>query len=167
MDIHEHWKTISMVFNQATASTHFCSVATVNRDGSPRISPIGSLFLTGTGKAIYFESFPKDMRQNLEQDPRICVLAVASGMWTTLKAMFTGRFDRPPGVRLIGRAGIRRKATEEETKMWQQRVKAFRRFKGYHLLWNDMDHVREVTFDSFEPLRMGVMGRGLWGGVKE
>jgi hypothetical protein len=162
MDIDQHWSTIREVVNQALKSTHFCAVATVNPDGSPRISPIGSIILGEKGKAFYFEEFPKNMRQNLRQDQRICVLAVAGGFWFWLKSLFRGRFATPPGVRLIGRAGARRRATEEEVNRWQKRVRPFRRFKGYKLLWKDMRHVRDVTFDDFEPLRLGPMGRGLW-----
>lgn len=162
MDIQQHWNTIRKVVNQALESNRFCAVATVNPDGSPRVSPIGSLFLDDAGKAFYFEEYPKNMRQNLDQDQRVCVLAVTGGFWYWLKALFRGRFDTPPGVRLMGRAGAKRMATEEELKQWQERIRPFRRFKGYKLLWKDMRYVREITFDAFEPLRLGPMSRGLW-----
>ncbi|HKI48952.1 MAG TPA: pyridoxamine 5'-phosphate oxidase family protein [Desulfobacteria bacterium] len=162
MDIKQHWKTIRKIVNQANRSNRFCAVATVNPDGSPRISPIGSLILGEAGKAFYFEKFPKNMRENLDRDPRICVLAVCGGFWFWLKSLYRGRFDAHPGLRLMGRAGGRRMATQEEVKQWQKRVRSFRRFKGYELLWKDMRHVRDVTFDAAEPLRLGPMARGLW-----
>jgi len=56
------------------------------------------------------------MRQNLDRDQRICVLAVTGGFWFWLKALFRGRFDAHPGLRLTGHAGARREATEEEVK---------------------------------------------------
>ena len=31
------------------------------------------------------------------------------------------------------------------------------RIKGYNLLWKDMRYVREVSFESFELLRLGIM----------
>ncbi|MBT3255861.1 MAG: pyridoxamine 5'-phosphate oxidase family protein [Deltaproteobacteria bacterium] len=162
----QHWKTIRNIVNQALKTNRFCAVATVNPDGSPRISPIGSLILGEAGKAFYFEEFPKNMRQNLDRDQRICVLAVTGGFLFWLKALFRGRFDALPGLRLMGRAGGRRKATEEEVTQWQKRVRPFRRLKGYKLLWKDMRHVRDVTFDAAEPLRLGPMARGLWEGDK-
>lgn len=162
MDIQKHWETIRQVVQQALESSHFCAVATVNQDGSPHVAPIGSLFLGEAGKAVYFEEFTKNTRQNLDWDQRICVVAVNSGFWFTLKSLIQERFPTPPGVRLMGRAGARRKATQEEVKEWQKRVRRFRKFKGYDLLWKDMRHVHEVIFDSFEPLRLGPMGRGLW-----
>ncbi|HVN96442.1 MAG TPA: pyridoxamine 5'-phosphate oxidase family protein [Syntrophorhabdaceae bacterium] len=167
MDIQQHWGAIRNVVNKALESNHFCAVATVNPDGSPRVSPIGSLILYETGKAFYFEEFPKNMRLNLDRDQRICVMAVNGGFWHWLKALFKGRFDAPPGVRLTGRAGARRMATQEEVKQWQERVKRFRRFKGYKLLWKDMRYVREVIFDGFEPVHLGLMGEGLWEERKE
>ena len=162
MDMEAHWKLIRRTVNHALKTNRFCAVATINADGSPRISPIGSLFLGETGKGIYFERFPKEMRENLERDQRICVLAVSGGFGYWCRALFRGRFDSPPGLRLMGRAGVRRPATPKEMEQWQQRVRPFRRFKGYRLLWTDMRFVRDVTFDNFDPLRLGPMASGLW-----
>ena len=165
MDIEKNWETIVKVVHGALRTKRFCSVATINEDGSPRLAPIGSLFLGDVGRALYFEVLVKDMRKNLDRDPRICVLAVTGGSWSSLKSLFKGRFDSPPGVRLIGRAGPRRTPTAEEDLRWKNRIKPFRRLKGYNLLWGQpQNFVRDVTFDSFEPLRVGVMGEGLWEG---
>lgn len=167
MELEQHWKTICKTVNRALKSNHFCALSTINPDGSPRITPIGSLILEEPGKAFYFEQFPKDMRRNLERDQRICVLAVAGGLGFWLKALFRGHFDSPPGLRLTGRAGVRRQATKREMEQWQERVRPFRRLKGYKLLWKDMRYVRDVTFDAVEPLRLGAMGRGLWDGGEQ
>jgi hypothetical protein len=35
-------------------------------------------------------------------------------------------------------------------------------FKGHDLLWSRLKYVRDVTFDSFEPVHAGLMTRGLW-----
>ena len=86
----QHWKTIRETVNQALRCNRYCAVATINPDGSPRISPIGSLVLREPGKAVYFEQFPKEMRQNLERDRRVCVLAVSGGFGYWLKALFRG-----------------------------------------------------------------------------
>lgn len=163
MDIIAHWDSIRDVVEKSLKSKRFCSMATVNPDGSPHVAPIGSLILQGPGKAYYFEKFPKRMRENLDQNPRLCVMAVQGGFWPMMKSLFVGRFDSAPGVRLMGRAGARRTPTEDEKRLWLEQIKAFRRLKGYGLLWGEMSHVRDITFDSFEPVRMGVMTRGLWG----
>ena len=162
MDIQQHWQTIRKIVNRALESNSFCSVATVSPDGFPHVSPIGSLILGEAGTAVYFEEYARNTRRNLDRDQRICVLAVTGGFLYTLKALFKGRFDSPPGVRLMGRAGARRVASDEEMKQWLARIKPFRRLKGYDLLWKDMRYVREVTFETFEPLRLGAMCRGLW-----
>ena len=167
MEVEKNWKTIRKTVNQALKSSHYCAMATVNPDGSPDVSPIGSLILGLPGKGIYFEQFPRDMRRNLELDRRICVLAVMGGLGYWLKSLYRGRFATLPGLRLTGRAGTRREATTEEQEQWQKRIKPFRRLKGYKLLWKDMRYVRELTFDAIEPLHMGAMTHGPWEDANE
>jgi len=165
MDRERKWTTIRAIVDQTLKTTNHCAVATVNPDGSPHVAPIGSLVLLEAGKGYYFEKFPIATRANLEKDQRLCILATPRGFLPFLKALFQGRYETPPGVRLVGRAGIRREATAEEVQRWQDQVRPFRFFrslKGYKLLWGDMRFVREVTFESFEPLRLGPMTHGLW-----
>ena len=163
MDVMTHWADVCAVVEKALKTKGFCTVATVSPDGSPHLTPIGSLFLHEPGKACYFEKFPARMRRNLEEDQRICILAVQGGFWSGLWSLFRGRYGIAPGVRLYGRVGARRPATSEETRRWLERVKVFRGFKGYDLLWKDMSEVRDIAFDAFEPLHIGPMTRGLWG----
>ncbi|MEF3695623.1 pyridoxamine 5'-phosphate oxidase family protein [Desulfolutivibrio sp.] len=167
MDVMPHWKVICDVVERTLKTTGFCAMATVNPDGSPHVTPIGSLFLHSPGKAYYFEKFPKVMSRNLKQDQRICVLAVHGGFWRFLAALFRGRYTTAPGVRLIGRVGDQRPATEAEERLWRERIKAFRWFKGYHLIWDEMAQVRDIHFDSFEPVRVGLMTKGLWGDLEQ
>jgi hypothetical protein len=166
MDVLPHWNTICDVVQRTLKTKGFCAMATVNPDGSPHVTPIGSLFLHTPGQAYYFEKFPKTMRRNLDRNSRVCVLAVHGGFWSTLASLFRGRFTTAPGVRLLGRAGEQRPATEEEERRWRERIKVFRRLKGYDLLWGEMAHVRDIRFDSFEPVSLGLMTKGLWGDME-
>lgn len=165
MDILSHWDLVRTVVEKALETNSFCAMGTVNPDGSPHLTPIGSICLHEPGKGYYLESFPMRMRENLENDPRICVMAVQGGFGYMMKALFTGRFDSAPGVRLLGRAGPRRPVTTEEARRFRDKVKRFRWLKGHDILWKDMAHARDITFESFEPLRLGPMTRGLWGGA--
>jgi predicted pyridoxine 5'-phosphate oxidase superfamily flavin-nucleotide-binding protein len=47
MDLDKDWKLIKKVFQQATDSSGYHALASVNTDGSPHITPTGSL---GRGK---------------------------------------------------------------------------------------------------------------------
>lgn len=165
MDAFQHWTALREIVEQTMRTTNFCALATVGPDGSPHVAPIGSLFLLEAGKGFYFEKFPKATRVNLEHDQRLCILAAPRGLRSFMTALFRGRFESAPGVRLFGRAEARRPATPAELGMWQERIKPYRLFrtlKGYRLLWENMDHVREITIDAFEPLRFGAMTRGLF-----
>ena len=163
MEINGHWEAIRAVFRDAFKSSLHYAIATVNADGTPHVTPIGSLILEADHKGFYCEEYPRTMTKNLENNQRVCVMAVNAGKWYWLRSIFRGRFSKPPGVRLMGTVGERRRATEEETARWLKRVRPLRRFKGYNLLWSNMRTVREITFDSFEPVRAGAMTRGLWG----
>jgi uncharacterized protein len=165
MDALQHWTDLRTIVEQALRTTNYCALATVGADGSPHVAPIGSLFFLEAGKGFYFEKFPRNTRVNLEHDQRLCILAMQRGFRTFMKALFTGSFESAPGVRLYGCAGARRPATTVELQMWRERIKPFRyfkRLKGYRLLWEHMDHVREVTVDTFEPVRFGAMTQGLF-----
>ena len=163
MQIHQDWPEIRQVFNAAFNSSSHYAVATVSPDGEPHITPIGSLILTEPGKGFYFEEFPSRLPQNLATNPQLSVLAVNSGLWFWLKSLFRGRFAQSPAVRLYGRAGERRWATEEEIAQWHKRVHSARHTKGYKILWQNMSTVRELEFHRAEPVRLGVMTQHLHG----
>jgi hypothetical protein len=162
VEIGKHWKTIKMVFQECRGSSTHYAVATVNADGSPRVTPIGALFLREDKTGFYFDEFPVHMSGNLERDPRVCILAVNSNPQFWQKSLVAGRFETPPGVRLMGTMGKKRSGTEEEIAMWQDHVKMARGTKGHDILWKDMRMVRDIYFDSFEPVSCGEMTQDLW-----
>ncbi|KAF0215936.1 MAG: pyridoxamine 5'-phosphate oxidase-like FMN-binding [Geobacteraceae bacterium] len=164
MKVEEHWAEIQAVFKNAQSSSRYCAVATVNEDGSPHVTPIGSLFLRDNCTGYYFEEYTQQIPNNLKRNKHVCILAVDSGWIYWFKSVFTGRFTTPPGVRLYGTVGERREATEEEIMSFQNRVRTARKLKGYKLIWKNLKHIREVHFDSFEPVSAAKMTQHLWQG---
>ncbi len=162
MEIEQHWPAIKQLFKQAFASSMHCSIASVNADGEPHITPIGSVILGKPGKAIYFERFPKQLPLNLQGNNKICVLAVNSSRWYWLKSLLAGKFAQPPAIRLIGTAGKLRPASEQEIAIWQRRVKLLSRTKGHALMWKDMSAVRELEFTHAEPIQLGKTTSNNW-----
>jgi hypothetical protein len=164
MNPRDHWRLVRRVFASAFASSRSYAVATVGADGAPHVTPIGSLILQRPGQGFFFEEFPQQLSKNLDRDPRLCVLAVDSGRWLWLRALFTGRFARPPAVRLRGRAlGAAREATAAERALWLRRVRVLRPLRGHRLLWANMRRVRDVAFEEVEPVECGSMTARLWG----
>ena len=155
----QKWDVMKKIFKDAFSSSFHFSIATVNKDGSPHVTPIGSLMLRDDRTGFYFEEYVSNLSRNLQHNKRVCVMAVNSGKWTLLKSFFLGRFLTPPGVRLMGTAGERRDATPEELGLFKKRVRNYRMFKGYDLLWSRLRHVREIRFDSYEPIRIGTLTR--------
>lgn len=137
-------------------SLHF-AMATVDADGSPHITPIGSLMLTTPGEGYFFEVFADRLGANLDRGSPVTVLGVNSGTSLWLRALIAGRFESAPAFRLTGVAGARRAATEAERRRWQKKVRWLRFFKGHKLLWGNLDTVRELHFDTLEPVRLGAM----------
>jgi uncharacterized protein len=162
MEIGHHWKTIQEVFKESRGSSLYFAVATVNEDGSPHVTPIGALFLREDKTGFFFDEFPVNLSKNIERTSRVCILVVNSNLAFWQQSLFAGKFTTPPAVRLMGSVGNKRKATEEEISMWQDHVKIARGTKGHDLLWKNMQTVRDISFDSFEPVSCGEMTQGFW-----
>ena len=161
MNIHENWDMIKGIVQVAMKSSHHLSFATVTEDGSPHVTPIGSLILRDDCTGYYFEEYTKQMPINLRDNQRISILAVNRGFLFWIKAIYSGKFSSHPGIRLHGKVGDRRPATEGEIAAWQNRVKGVRRTKGYELIWKNLKYVRDIQFDSFEPITAGKMTKNL------
>jgi hypothetical protein len=158
----QRWDAMRKIFQDTFRSSFHYSIATVNEDGSPHVTPIGSLILLGDRKGFYFEEYVNALSRNLKRDKRVCVMAVNTGKWAMIKSFFLGRFIGPPGVRLIGTAGKLRKATPEELALFRKRVRKYRMFKGHDLLWSRLRYVREISFHAYEPVRIGALTRRVW-----
>jgi len=162
MDIGNHWEAIRTLFDEAFKTCAHFSVATVNEDGTPHITPIGGLILRDDRTGFYFDEFPRKMRDNIKHRPRICVMAVNADKTFWGLSLVEGKFKTPPAVRLMGTVGEAREATPDETAAWQARVAIAKGTKGYDILWAGMAKVRDITFDAFEPVNLGEMTDGLF-----
>jgi hypothetical protein len=158
-DLASNWPWIRRYFNKSLMSTRFHIFSTTGADGQPHMAPYGSLVLNDDCNGYYSDVFPNRMSRNLAQDNRICIMAVHFGMWYWLKGLFLGRFDHWPGLRLYGTVEKSRKASPDELESFQMRVKRFKRFKGYDLLWKDIRTVRDIRFTHFDPVYLGSMTR--------
>lgn len=162
-----HWDEIRQLFRRSFRSSFHYAIASVAADGTPRVTPIGSLILREPGRGFYFERFTQGLARNLDGDRRVCVLAVDSGLWFWLRSLVAGRFAQIPAVRLYGVAGEPRPATPEEIALWRRRVGRTRFTRGYARMWRDMNSVREIEFTRIEPVSIGRMTQGLWHGVPD
>lgn len=156
------WGVIKRLFWRSFVTSFHYAVATTNSDGSPHVTPIGSLILRDKGKAFFFEEFLGATAHNFQNDKRICVLAVHTSRWMLLKSLFRGRFVSLPAVRLTGTVSEKREATAEEMNLFRKRVGRYQFLKGYDLLWGRLRYVRDVTFATALPVRAGAMTRDLW-----
>lgn len=157
MEIEADWHTIKRLFRHSFRSSFHYAIATVTENGEPHVTPIGSLILGTPGHGFYFEEFPSRLPRNLEINPQVCVLAVNSSRWFWLRSLLRGEFKVPPGVRLCGKAGEAREATDKEIALWRKRVRPLRFTKGHTLMWRNMRTVRDIEFNRIEAINLGKM----------
>jgi Pyridoxamine 5'-phosphate oxidase len=85
--LHSHWPTICVLARASFKSSLRFALATVDAEGAPHVTPIGSLLLDrAEPRGLYFEIFTTQMPVNLSRDQRICVLGVTSSRWFWLRA---------------------------------------------------------------------------------
>ena len=154
----EQWNNIRTFFGHSTHATTspiipYCTFSTVNKDGSPRVAPYTSLILGEDKQGFYFDELSRRTSSNLDRDQRICVLIVKNSRWFWIKTVLLGRYDHPPGVRLMGNVGKKRQATEHEINAFKSPLKSLKLFKGYEPVWGFMNKGREIYFDAFEPVK--------------
>lgn len=145
----QEWQHIRKVVNDAQKAAMHCSIATVDAQLQPTISPIGTLFLKENQTGFFFDTYTESLQQNLPQNSKACIQAVNSSRLFWLKALFKGQFSDYPGVRLYVEIGDLRLANAEELAQISRRIQILKWTKGSQLIWSDFTHVRDFTVQSF------------------
>ncbi|MVU80564.1 pyridoxamine 5'-phosphate oxidase family protein [Nocardia sp. ET3-3] len=158
LTLEQHWDRIRDTVSRAG----HCAIASVDADGSPNVTPIGTVFLRDDASGFYFDEYTEALARNLDSDPRVCLMAVNSNPLFWLRSLVTARFPSAPGVRLYGTVGPKRPATDEEMRQVRARVRNLVRLKGGKLLWSDFSQVRDLTFTDYRPVRYPHMMSHLW-----
>ncbi|MEQ1570570.1 MAG: pyridoxamine 5'-phosphate oxidase family protein [Myxococcota bacterium] len=150
------WEAVRPLFRTAFRTSLHFALASVDADGAPRVTPIGTVLLAEPGHALYFELFAHGLGARLSADPRVSVLAVDSGRLLWLRALWQVRFPRPPAARLVGRASPeRRPPTEGERRRWERRMGPVARLPGARRLWGELPWVRDLWIDRIDRVRIG------------
>jgi hypothetical protein len=135
----------------------FFVTAAVVEEGRLRLFPIGSLLLEASGSARYFEILARP----LDEDSELAILAVDLNPFFWLWSLIRGAFPHPPALRLLGRVGQRRAASELERQSWFRKVGWLIKTRGGAALWSNPRFVRELQFLEVEPVHLGKMTRHL------
>jgi uncharacterized protein len=162
-DLQAEWPRIVRHFEKTLKRSIFYTFATVNADGTPHLAPYASLVLNDDCTGYYSDVFPNHMSRNLAKGGHVCIMAVDCGMGYWFQGLLRGRFDHWPGIRLYGTVDKTRPARPGEVERWLVRVRRFKRFKGYNLIWKGIHTVRDICFTHYEPVRVGAMTRHLAG----
>lgn len=161
MDITKDWSKIRRHFNTGFRSNLHVSVASVDAENMPTVTPIGSLFLNDDQTGFYFEKYPSKLPVHAKTNKNVCLLAVNSNRLFWVKSLFKGKFNNYPAVKLYGELGDKRKASENELNRLKRRMRATKRLKGHKYLWGKMEHIREISFTNAEKIQLGNMTKDL------
>lgn len=157
MNIITNWQAIRTHFNKSFSTNLHVAIASVDIENNPTVTPIGTLFLKGDQTGFYFEKYPTKLPENANNNNNICVLGVDSNKWFWLKSLFKMKFNKYPALKLYGKIGKRRKASEIEINRLKRRMKTTNGLKGNKYLWGDMEYVREISFTQVEKVNIGKM----------
>jgi len=161
MDINNDWDKIRKHFNKSFSSSLHISIASVDSENNPTVTPIGSLFLNDDQSGFYFEKFPSKLPEHAKTNPKVCLLGVNSSRIFWIKALFREKFSDYPAIKFYGELGERRKATEKEISRLNRRMKATNGLKGNTYLWKKMGFIREIQFHKAEKINLGKMTNDL------
>lgn len=153
--LHARWPEIRALRKR----TLFAAIATVDEDGLPHVTPVGSVFLHPTEpRGYYHPLMVKALRRHLRERRRFSLLFVDPAVRTWLPALVKGRFDRLVAARLTGYAdGPPRRATEDEVERWKRVVRPVRWTRGHDLMWSKVTLTQELVFDGYRPVSFGPM----------
>ena len=161
MDLIANWNSIRKHFSKSFFSSLHFSIASVDSDNNPTVTPIGTVFLNKNQTGFYFEEFTSNLPNNSKTNKKICILAVNSSKLFWLKSLFQEKFNSHPAIKLYGKLGEKRKATENELRALKRRMRYTQKLKGHKYLWNNMSYVRDITFEKAEKMNIGKMTNDL------
>lgn len=91
MNIKDDWQKVKSVLEQGQASSIYCSIATVNPDSTPHITPVGTVFLRDDQTGYFFDHYAEALGKNIDQNPDVCVMAVNAGRLFWFKSLLKVR----------------------------------------------------------------------------
>lgn len=150
----EKWREIIRYYGDYKQTS---MIGSVNGEGQPNVTPIGSLCLKDDFSGYYFDLFTKELSDNLDRNNNVCVLYVNTGILFWFKSLCINDYKKPPGIKLIGYAGNRRKASAEEIELFRNKTKALKMLKGYHTIFGGLSYVRDIKFTDYFMLNTGKM----------
>jgi predicted pyridoxine 5'-phosphate oxidase superfamily flavin-nucleotide-binding protein len=155
----EHWDKITAYYPKLIKSSMFCSIASVDAEGHPNVTPIGTVFFNNDKTGFYFDMHTKALSKNIENNPEVCLLFVNTSKLFWFKSLLRNKFTQPSGFKLMGRVGKKRQATEAEKTRFEKMIRRMRKLKGYQTLWANHEYVREISFFEYFPIQTGEMTR--------
>lgn len=136
-------------------NSFYCSISTIKEDGTPHISPIGSVFLTSEKEGYFIELFTTSF--NGKETKKACILTVNTSLFFWIRSLFKGEFKTAPAARIYITIEDRRKISNIEMARFQKRVRFFKGLKGHTKMWSKANYIRPFKIDEIKPVSIGSM----------
>lgn len=150
----EKWNEIVKYFG---GMKHTSMIGSVDNMGQPNVTPIGSLVLRDNCTGYYFDLFTRGLSDNLDQNSNVCVLFIQTGGLFWFKSLIADECKKPAGIKLIGSAGNRRRASAEEVVLLHNKTKPLKMLKGYNTIFGNLSYVRDIEFTDYFMINTGKM----------
>ena len=158
-DLQQDWSTIKNVFRRSRRAGLHYAFSTINQDGTPNVTPIGSLLLNSNKPGgFYFDVYNHMLGLNLERNPNVAILAVDSRKHYWISSALKGKFKTPPALRLIGSVDSPRPVTQSEKQIWLKEMTFIRRL-GKKRFIKQLNTVRDIHFSRVDVMNIGSLTR--------
>lgn len=74
----QEWRHIRKVMKDIQKAAMHCSIATVDAQLQPTITPIGTLFLRENQTGFFFDTYAEFFKEHLPKNNKACIQAVNS-----------------------------------------------------------------------------------------
>jgi hypothetical protein len=149
LDLTADWPQVASYVDRAIKASFHVTFATVGAAGEPTATPIGSLVLDDGPSGLFMERFPRSLPAHAEHNPDFCLRAENTRPLALLRQF---RGDHWYGVKLYGRFGPKRPATDQDIARFRRRLHLRWFPRAERILMSGTVYARVLEFTRAEAL---------------
>ena len=156
-----HWDQLKPLAGRVIGSSLHFAISTINPDGTPHVTPIGSLILTDPGKAYFFRGIHTKVTEEPGQRQSGCCSGRDIEFSPMAAIPHNGSFQVSTRVSAAWQGRRASRIDAGRKSRWRRRVRLLKWTRGNDVLWGNLETVRELHFHSVAAVEMGRMTANL------